>query len=330
MSKIRIALAVEYAGYVSVASGTGGKSFEGVVKYDGAKYSKYFGHRQYGGSVPARQAAEKWRQQQSDELELTVAVYPSNIAMAMRKYIAGLVDGDGSIAVYKRCAVLRVNQSQDTGLPEVLKILQQIYGGEITTVDTGNPKWKLAHCLALYGLRCLPILHDIIPYLILKREQATIVYNWLIKRNIVTREETDTIQNRLVYLKGLASYQSIPVRKEQLSDEYATGLFDAEGHVMTAGVISLTLGFTQESSHELLDCLIQHFKVRGYRDGKQLRFHGDAACSVANLLIHHSVVKRSQLEAAIELRNLPARAWTSNELEYARLLQALISTEKHL
>lgn len=114
---------------------------------------------------------------------------PSGVALTKRvspepsdtekAYIAGLFDGEGCVgAGYKRMARavrpesrMRFTVSISNGNLACLEFVRERYGGHINTSvrrETGRPFYHWV-CAAY---RSLPLLHDILPYLIIKRDHA--------------------------------------------------------------------------------------------------------------------------------------------------------------
>jgi hypothetical protein len=90
---------------------------------------------------------------------------PSKVILS---YIAGYVDGEGSIGWYSTPKL-----SLESCHPDPLKFIQKIYGGTIRTRKReGTRQWRTSYYLVYHADRCVSILRDISPYLIEKKEQA--------------------------------------------------------------------------------------------------------------------------------------------------------------
>ena len=98
-----------------------------------------------------------------------------------RAYLAGLMDGEGSISIYYRnigqkhyfVPVVKIGMTYT----ELIQFLRGKYGGHLYWRKT-QPYHKPLLTLALTGKKVLPILEDIYPFLIVKREQAKIVFEF--------------------------------------------------------------------------------------------------------------------------------------------------------
>lgn len=99
------------------------------------------------------------------------------------RYAAGIVDGEGSIAVWR--ATNRTYQADvsitNTYLP-LLEAFHVQYGGKPPRVAnkwTTRPNWKVLYRWNLPGQTALAFLKSIEPHLIVKREQAILTIEFL-------------------------------------------------------------------------------------------------------------------------------------------------------
>jgi hypothetical protein len=234
--------------------------YQVVIEIARVKYAKSFS---FDGVEANRELAlkeaESWRCQESDRLGLTKKIYASGQNQSMRKYIAGLFDGDGSMGIYRSSAFVSISQSCNNEVPAVIALLRGIYDGTHTTVNPAKKEIRRKHVLTLTALKCLPLLYDILPFLPVKQGQAQLIYDWLRNRDEYSREATRILANDLRLMKVKEAYQSVVVRHEQLSDEYVTGFFDAEGCVVIRGDLCMRVEFNQLQSPSLLTCLAKYF-----------------------------------------------------------------------
>ena len=93
-------------------------------------------------------------------------------------YVAGIIDGEGYVSVDRnsakdRCFVGKVvvHMASDI-LP---RMLHATFGGNYRTCKRSNPNQSDAHIWALNGRQAVPFLERILPYLILKTDQAKCV-----------------------------------------------------------------------------------------------------------------------------------------------------------
>lgn len=104
-----------------------------------------------------------------------------------RAYLAGLVDGEGSIGIYRRKAetltrevaftpVFKIGMTGDIA-KEIILQMRDKYGGDFWTraYDHG---YKPCHMLAIKGKKILKLLEDVYPHLLVKREQARIILEY--------------------------------------------------------------------------------------------------------------------------------------------------------
>jgi len=95
-------------------------------------------------------------------------------SVAEAAYLAGFVDGEGSIGVYKHGRSFRLRmQVANTSYP-VLEHLQKIWGGRISHNGTKerNPRWKPSYILDWNTNQILSLLKEIQPYLVNKAEHC--------------------------------------------------------------------------------------------------------------------------------------------------------------
>lgn len=119
--------------------------------------------------------------------------------MLSLEYIAGFFDGEGSIGIYSNSGRkesvgwnLRTQLVQNVS-PEseaILDELVQRYGGNVTYRDRGRrcANWQCG------GQNALHFLSEILPHLVLKREQAEFAIQWQLGRPHPTRDERGRIQ----------------------------------------------------------------------------------------------------------------------------------------
>ena len=93
-------------------------------------------------------------------------------------YLAGIVDGEGSIMIVKQTQSTKKNPSYALLLTvsSTDKILcdwiQQRFGGNVIHCRSGNEKWKTAYRWQIRSWGALMILESISPFLIIKKIKA--------------------------------------------------------------------------------------------------------------------------------------------------------------
>ena len=106
-----------------------------------------------------------------------------------RSYIAGLIDGEGCLTIIKHSDSRNRNNPTITYSPTIvismtdrmpLDFIQKIYGGAVTLVKKSKDKTK-SHYKPMFRYvidshnKCLTLLNDILPYLLVKEKQAKIL-----------------------------------------------------------------------------------------------------------------------------------------------------------
>ena len=100
-----------------------------------------------------------------------------------RAYIAGIVDGEGCITIIKRnvkrkngvfcfyqCLVIVTNANK-----KMLDFITKLYGGWISTNHKLKGNQKISYNWVCAGDNMRKLLNDILPYLIIKKEQAKLI-----------------------------------------------------------------------------------------------------------------------------------------------------------
>jgi len=119
------------------------------------------------------------------------------------KYLAGIIDGEGCIGVYKAkdkgkylkyfvCVVVK-NTSE-----ELIFWLKENFGGHIKFQKTKNKKWKDCWGWHVNSKKAVTLLKKVLPYLIVKKEQAelSIKFQKKVKRYGVMGVPKDVLEER--------------------------------------------------------------------------------------------------------------------------------------
>jgi hypothetical protein len=122
-----------------------------------------------------------------------------------RAYLAGIIDGEGSIMlihVPKRMdrkwehwnLVISLTNTDK----RLIDWLEERLGGHVRYVKSVNPKWRDTYHWKVCSAKAVPILHEVLPYLKLKGEQAEIALEFLKTYKLVGRRghPPETIETR--------------------------------------------------------------------------------------------------------------------------------------
>lgn len=95
-------------------------------------------------------------------------------------YFAGLIDGEGWIGVQKYEEGYRIHLAVNMTNEDAIRGLQEIFGGNYSVKVWPNGRWKDQYCWRLAGTTAIPAIKLLLPFLRIKRQQATIVLesNW--------------------------------------------------------------------------------------------------------------------------------------------------------
>ncbi|MBA7671600.1 hypothetical protein ES703_79759 [subsurface metagenome] len=92
-------------------------------------------------------------------------------------YIAGFFDGEGCVRIQEKLGRKRGGVSLRTQIvnafPEPLRLCQRIFGGKVKLIRT-RENWSDLYGWEIYARKAETFLAVILPYLILKREEATL------------------------------------------------------------------------------------------------------------------------------------------------------------
>ncbi len=139
-------------------------------------------------------------------------------------YAAGLMDGEGSVMLYKKIAAQRFKYPKcviDNTSKELVEHMHTIYGGSLRSRTRLKYKEKDIHRWEVQGQRCINFLNKILPYLKEKEKirRAKLIinqYKKITKFNYTKEEaqkkidfETEFYKNseRKQFLKGAHKWQ---------------------------------------------------------------------------------------------------------------------------
>ena len=108
-----------------------------------------------------------------------------------RAYLAGLIDGEGSISIYRRnpgingytsiqpflfTPVFKIGMTGEIA-KQIIVSIQEKYGGDFWIRDYENG-YKPCAVLTIKGRKIMLFLKEIYPFLIVKKEQARIIFEF--------------------------------------------------------------------------------------------------------------------------------------------------------
>lgn len=117
------------------------------------------------------------------QLSSKTSLLSSQDAMTMKHpltaaYVAGLIDGEGCLWVQNKSGRWFTPRC-DVGMSEkarpVLEKLHRRYGGSLGSHRKATDKWEAALRWAIGGKACQAMLADVLPFLVLKKEQAMLL-----------------------------------------------------------------------------------------------------------------------------------------------------------
>jgi len=183
--------------------------------------------------------------------------------------------------------------------------------------------------LILRKCEIVSLLHEVREWLILKKKQADILYDYMIDSpQALTRDDTF---EQLRDLKN--DYASIIVNASDLNDEYIAGFFDAEGCVTVQKTSGAYIAIGQSGNHSILEAIRSYFGSNAKRYKGLLNIWGDDGVRVAERIIPYSIVKKSQLEALLKIRKFAHIHYSRRTPEMVTEIETLkqfIKSAKHV
>ena len=347
-------ITIIYGGTISffpsrIISTTGAVHSENYcVKFTNPLKTKSFFSNTYDSKENAYENAINFRIQESNNQDLTKHIYTTDIELSQRQYFAGAIDGDGCICFTMKQIIISYTCCQNNTIPKILKIFRKIYGGDICTEIKKNKKHKNNHKWRICGKYALPVLYDLKNYCIIKKEQASTVYNYLLTRINNSKEnikERKVIFDKLKYMKSPKYLSAIKVSasNENLSDAYIAGFFDAEGCVCSPArnPTSIIIHLVQKYCTTIINAINNKYDIPTrvkYDKNKtvaQLSISGEYGFIFIKHIYPYSIIKKKQIELAIEMRQHckpPANNMnrTQEEKDKIKELHQELYNQKHL
>ena len=211
-------------------------------------------------------------------------------------YIAGFLDGDGTVAFNVGSNTSYISVTQCDIRP--LLSLQRMFGGTIRlciSKRSSRERIKYVYTLFKYTEPLLKIMKD---YSIMKMKRSNYSYSQLFD----THSEKDNYNDIVTKIKN---YQSdyTPINetdyRNRLTNEYISGLFDAEGYVYLSHketYIESHITLTQRSNHTVLK---EIGEVLGYGKANTYRYNEyskENQLDFIRRILASAIVKKEQLE----------------------------------
>lgn len=259
---------------------------------------KFFNVKWYGSEELARAAAEDFRQLKAAEFaaikEVSIVESRPKGPEEYKEYIAGFFDGDGSLGMNGSVAV-SFCQCQNSGIPGVLEYISKYYGGYYSSYKPKDPAKRIVWQLYIRRDFCSDILCDLNEYSIIKRPQVVQALDYL-----VTRQNYEEYAAEVKRLKTV--YESVEIDAERITLPYLAGFFDAEGCVSVhkGSNHQLWVAFTQHGCLPMLRVIRDLLGFGTGSDSGQLQFSGAYAVRFLEMIRPWSIVKRDQIDVALE------------------------------
>lgn len=246
------------------------------------------------------------------------------------KYIAGMIDGDGTITItrdthgrasgYNGNIILSLDQCD----PSVILLLYTKYGGTYELKQVGSKQnSRNRHRWVMSGPRAIQMIDAIFPHLILKKKRADLAKRyWELKNsNETTHAEIDAIFKENKKLQELDQLSFEEQDHSKLNDEYIAGLFDAEGCV-DVYPHSFALTLVQKMRPEILHAIVKYYQMGYVYDNIYWRIGTMSDIRViGNKMLPIVIVKHAQLEKALELLQIKKEHHNMDDFDVIKQLK---------
>jgi hypothetical protein len=213
-----------------------------------------------------------------------------------KSYIAGMIDGDGSIGFieqkYEVTLYVSINQCD----PRPLFALQHMYGGKIELKKLRKENTRDQFRFSITNTYCLNILQDILPFMILKRTRVQLALQYIEQlKNKSDSKETIELLSKLNKEKIFDTTYF-----EHISYEYISGLFDAEGSISATkkatGYISPAVTLTQKCSHGILEKMCVFTDLMRLSGPRVCIYNYEDCATFLQKILPYLIVKREQAD----------------------------------
>ena len=233
----------------------------------------------------------------------------------MESYIAGMVDGDGSIFI-SRCTggyqlMVDIHQSN----AEFLGVLNEYFEGHGRTYVDGRAEKYLtesASKLRFAGKKTVPILTLMSRFGIIKAEQADLALEYvpLVKAQNREADKERLFQKMKALNKDKSSYEK---PYDRMNDAYIAGIFDAEGNVYLNRVgpkLKYYVKITQKCDPGLVEHIQRHLGHGCIYKSEPFRIRFESQRAILNFherLVAHLHIKKAKLTELVSVLNDPTR-----------------------
>lgn len=261
----------------------------------------------------------------------------------IKQYIAGFLDGDGSIQfTIEKLTKIVFAQSGETKCPSILEYIQDYFGGSIIKRKQTRVNSRIEYSLSISNINgCVYLLENLAPYLIVKKPQADLLVKYLRNRIMLPAHtpandpEKIRLYNKMKDLKTLDNYRKVGVDETKITDSYLMGLFDAEGCISAGGASRPRIGLflSLKSSPALMQGIRNKYAPDAYVTCDKMSFLTKSQDGIMRILVQNSIVKNRQLRYAIKINKLTKIFWKFRTDEQNALIikyRNIIRSEKKI
>jgi hypothetical protein len=220
-------------------------------------------------------------------------------------YIAGFLDGDGTIAYSPDSKTVYITVAQCDIRP--LLALQSMFGGTIrASVSKRSNRERIRYTYDLFK-HTEPLLRLMKEYSILKSKRAAYCYAQLFDPDA----EKDSYEDIVPKMKQIQT-DYLPVEEsyyqDRLTDAYIAGLFDAEGYISmkhNETNIQSHLTITQQSNHTILKAIQQKTGCGHCKTFRLNVYSKEHILNILTIMQPYLIVKNEQADIAINYLSNP-------------------------
>lgn len=236
-------------------------------------------------------------------------IYLKCFELISPEYLAGFIDGDGSIYYGRNGINVSVLQCS----PKILLHLYKQFGGNIRSIDNKKKDGfkRNSYLWSINGSTCIPFLEYIHGHVIIDCDKVTLALEWFKTSDTTQRNELGC-KIRLLdkNTNNIKDYSKVNIK-------YIAGLFDAEGCVAfnlkgTKQVPNRAIYITQKCDQRLLESVKNLFECGSVNKTRYTVYGKDSIALILTSILPYLVVKQQEtLWALDELKETNKSSSTS-------------------
>lgn len=212
-----------------------------------------------------------------------------------KKYLAGFIDGDGSIFVSESKNSCSLCVSFIQSIQEFVEFVNDNYSNK-GRIYSDSRKDRTCYTVRFCGENTREILEDVKDYIIIKKPQCLKALEFLDCKSV---EEKLKISKELKVLNKDKTYE----KEYNLTPQYLAGLFDAEGCITMKTDFSLRVKLTQKCDIKILEEINKKYTNNTVIDNYACIFWGINSKKLFDDIREYCIIKIPQISIACDLIN---------------------------